>query len=87
MGTAVRAVWEDSAHLSGWRYKHEVEQASKDTAKIYSLGFVVRSVKNSLLLSSTLSEGGIGALGIVQIPWNSIVEIQKLGENLDLKKG
>jgi len=68
-GQGVRVVWVDSASAKGWDYADKA-----GTNMIASLGLVVSSKPECLVLSSSLDECG-GALDPLGIPWGAIKSI------------
>jgi hypothetical protein len=73
-GQGVRVKWLDSASLPGWHYK---DPTDADVSVIVSLGLVVGTKPQCLVLTSSLDDSG-GAMDPLAIPWAAIQELNVL---------
>lgn len=82
-GRAVRVRWLDSASYTGWRFN----TLGLHAGKITSIGYVVGSNDEVLVLATSLGQPGgspsKAALDPVVIPWGAITEVRELGEEWD----
>lgn len=73
-GSAIQVDWQDSRAYSGWSY----DPREKVTpAQIKSLGYVVQSNEDSLVITTSLGNAG-QSIDKLSIPWRAISEIELL---------
>lgn len=73
-GSALRIFWVDSCHSPGWQYG---DRGIPEVERVVTLGFVVASNEEGLVLSTSLSQKG-AALAPVIVPWEAITHIQEI---------
>lgn len=83
--SAVKILWEDSSHGTGWQYPDR--QGDYDvptlTHKIATIGFVVQESEEAVVISNCLaSEGAI--LNALTIPWGCILQLSLLKNQPDV---
>lgn len=67
---AVKIVWEDSAHVDGWKHG---EMVHADVGTITSIGFVIETSPAAVAISSSLSDQN-ACICPLSIPWRSMKE-------------
>lgn len=77
--TAVKILWEDSSHHSGWHYPDRAGQyeLAFEPHAIATIGFVVMSTKAALVVSDTYSDNH-AILNPLTIPWGCIRTLDEL---------
>jgi hypothetical protein len=71
--TAIRIVWEDSAHIGGWHHA----PVDADIGTITSIGWVVGIDNIAVAVSTSLSDEH-GCISPVSIPWSCVKECKEL---------
>lgn len=78
--TAVKLLWEDSSHTTGWHYpdaKDGQYELAFEPHAIATIGFVVVSTKAALTISDTYSDTH-AILNPLTIPWGCIRSLDTL---------
>src|SRR6267142_5930927 len=73
-GSAIQVDWQDSRAFSGWSYD---PKALMTPARIQSLGYVVQSNRDSLVITTSIGNGG-QTMDNLSIPWAAVKEIELL---------
>ena len=81
-GTAVRVEWVDSQNLIGWKY----EGTEYPIAKVVTVGFIVTSDKDSIVVSTSIANGSVVVSPTI-IPWGAVQDLVYIGEDWNEEEG
>lgn len=77
MGRAYRITWADSSFIKGWQYP-DAGGVLPEPRQIQSLGWLVASDENAVVLAPTRTEDAAGVLNSLAIPRGCISEIEEV---------